>query len=240
MKAMLKALFRRIFGPLFFSFLASSAGAQAREADLFSYITEHSYLAGGPLLVDGEKATIFEVRFVDDFALGASTRGVARVSLFTLQRQGEPAPPAPGIPTSLEAAAAYSDGEVWLGVYRQFRPWLALECVGGLTFKMTSLSGTVGDPLDGTKMGLGCGPRLSYRGNNLSVLGGHYGPVAEKGQLLGFVPQVFVHAYLPLSFLGKNTAFTPDLAFGRSDVVSPDPTVSTVKATMRLLVSTRF
>ncbi len=211
------------------------------EFDLAKYLTEHAYFTGGTLMTEGQKSTVYELRFVDDFPIAESVRGVARVSLFTLQRQGEPAPALPGgLPANLSEAAVYSDGEVWFAAYRSFNANFALECATGVTFKMTSLSGTVGDPLDGTKFGAGCGPRFSHAGNHISFLAGHYGPVAVGGKLLGFAPNLFVTAYVPLTFLGANTAFTPDFAFGKLDGASPDSAAGNVKSTMRLLVSTRF
>lgn len=222
--------------------MASPAAAQEKkEFNLFEYLRTHAYVSGGPLVLDGENHTVYEVRLVDDFKISDQFRGAARVSLFSLTRAGEQAPP-PKIPTTIrEATEAYSDGEVWLSVYRVIKPWLALECLGGLTFKMASLSGSKGDPLDGTKSAFGCGPRFSYERNHISVIPSHYGPVADKGKLLGPAPSLLIHAHIPLTFLGKNTAFTPDVAFGadKPDPADPDQRRNITKA-LRLLVSARF
>lgn len=221
--------------------LPSQALAQEpKEVSPFEYALAHAYFSSGTLVVDGESHAVVEVRFVDDFRLASKLRGAARVSLFTLTRAGEQAP-APTIPTTLQEAKAYSDGEVWLALYREIKPWLALECASGLSFKMTSLAGTVGDPLDGTKVGAGCGPRLAYQRNHVSILAGHYGQVVDRGKVVGFVPSVLVHAFIPLTFLGKNTAFTPDLAVGATlpSATDPDQRRDMTKS-LRLLVSTRF
>lgn len=230
-----------VVASMLFLALATPALAQDKEFNLFDYLRSHAYVSGGPLVLDGENHTVYEVRLVDDFQISADFRGAARVSLFSLTRAGEQAPP-PKIPTTLkEASEAYSDGEVWLSVYRVIKPWLAVECIGGLTFKMASISGSKGDPLDGTKAAFGCGPRFSYRRNHVSLIPSHYGPVADKGKLLGPAPSLLVHAHIPLTFLGKNTAFTPDLAFGATAPAPSDPDKRrNITKALRLLVSARF
>jgi hypothetical protein len=226
---------------LFASFLLSLAQpARAGDFNVFTYLTQHASVATGALVVDGQTHKVAELRFVDDFKITDKVRGAARVGLFSLTRAGESAP-SPRVPTSLEEVKAYSDGEVWLSVYRELKPGISIECIGGLTFKMTSITGTVGDPLDGTKAAGACGPRLSHLDYHVSVLGGHYGPVAESGKLMGFVPNVLIHAYLPMKFLGSNTAFTPDIALGATKAAVSDPDQRrTISKSIRLLISTRF
>lgn len=215
------------------AFIAALFAPSAVHAgDLFEYLRSHGSFVGGVAVVDDQKEKIVELRLVEDFPLGKTFRGAARVSLFSIQRAGEQTP-TPRIPTSIEEVKAYSDGEVWLSVYRPFNENVAIECLGGITFKMISITGQIGDPLDGTKFAGACGPRLSKNGYRVSVLAGHFGPVTEAKKLAGFVPAVLVHGYIPLAFLGDSTAFVPDLAFGRL----ADHTLS---RTIRLAIATRF
>lgn len=215
--------------------------ALAQDFNVFKYLTQHASVATGALIADGEAYKVVELRFVDDFRIADKWRGAARVGLFSLTRSGEQAPPPPTIPTTLDEIKAYSDGELWVSVRREIRQGIALECLGGFTFKMISITGSVGDPLDGTKLAGACGPRFSQGEYSISVLGGHYGPVADEGKLLGFVPNILIHGYLPMKFLGASTAFTPDLAFGAIPADAKDPDQRrTVSKSLRLLISTRF
>lgn len=229
MKRMLAAVILTIF----------AARSQAQD-DLWGYLQKHASFVGGVVIVDDQKEKLVELRIVDDFAISGKFRGAFRASLFSITRAGDQAPRANVIPTSLEQVKAYSDGEGWLSVYREITPGLAIECLGGITFKMASVTGQVGDPLDGTKFAAACGPRIEKRGYQVSILGGHFGPVSAGGKLAGPVPSLLIHAYLPLGFLGRNTAFVPDLAFG----ATPDPldpkAARTITRTLRLGIATRF
>lgn len=229
MKRMLAAVIISIF----------AAKSQAQD-DLWSYLQRHASFVGGVVIVDDQKEKLVELRIVDDFAISGKFRGAFRASLFSITRAGEQAPNAGVIPTSLEQVKAYSDGEGWLSVYREITPGLAIECLGGITFKMASVTGQVGDPLDGTKLAGACGPRFEKAGYQVSVLGGHFGPVSAGGKLAGPVPSILIHGYFPLKFMGKGTAFVPDLAFG----ATPDPTdpkaARNITRTLRLGIATRF
>lgn len=215
-------------------------GSFAHADDVWAYVQKHASFVGGVVIVDDQKEKLVELRIVDDFPITDQVRGTFRLGLFSITRAGETAPAGNSIPTSLEAVKAYSDGEAWLSVYHDFKPGIGIECTGGVAFKMASVTGQVGDPLDGTKFAAACGPRLSKSGYQVSVLGGHFGPVSAGGKLAGPVPSVLIHAYIPLTFLGKNTAFVPDLAFG----ATPDPldpsAARTITRTMRLGIATRF
>ena len=227
---------RRLLAAAILTIFATSTQAQD---DLWGYVQKHASFVGGVVVVDDQKEKLVELRIVDDFEISGKFRGAFRLGLFSITRAGENAPSAT-IPTSIEDVKAYSDGEGWLSVYRDFNANIALECTAGVTFKMVSVTGQVGDPLDGTKFAAACGPRVSYAGNQVSILGGHFGPVSAGGKLAGPVPSVLIHAYIPLTFLGKNTAFVPDLAFG----ATPDPldpsAARTITRTMRLGIATRF
>lgn len=216
--------------------LALLPGASA-QADVFDYLNKHKAAGYGPLTVDGETRPVIELRFFDDFQLVPKWRAGVRFSLFTLARAGETAPPR--VPASIdELSRTYSDGEVWVSVRREIRQGLAFECLSGLTFKMVSITGSVGDPLDGTKAAAACGLRLSRGEFYVSTLGGHYGPVADTRRVLGFVPNVLVHGNAPLSRVLKNTAFAPDIALG----ATVDPVTKRRKLTrsIRLLLVTSF
>lgn len=225
----------------FFLALLTLAPSFARaDGDVFTYLQNHASFVGGFVDVDGEKQKLVEVRVTDDFLVSGKFRAAVRVGLFSITRAGENAPPANSLPSSLEGVKAYSDGEAWLSVYRELTPGLAIECTGGVAFKMTSVTGQIGDPLDGTKFAGACGPRLSKNAYRISVLGGHFGPVSAGGKLAGPVPSVLIHASIPLRFLGANTAFVPDLAFG----ATPDPkdpkASRDITRTLRLGIETRF
>lgn len=219
--------------------LLFAARSQAQD-DVWSYLQKHASFVGGVVIVDDQKEKLVELRIADDFAISGKFRGAARLSLFSITRAGDIAPQANVIPTSIEQVKAYSDGEAWLSVYREVTPGLAIECLGGITVKMVSVTGQVGDPLDGTKFAAACGPRLEKNGYQLSILGGHFGPVSAGGKLAGPVPSILIHGYFPLAFLGKSTAFVPDLAFG----ATPDPldpnSARTITRTLRLGIATRF
>jgi hypothetical protein len=218
----------------------------ATDFDLAAYLRTHAYLTGGTFRTAGETRAVYELRFVDDFPISGDTyRGAARVSLFSLTRAGEQAPPQQGIPASIkDATSAYSDGEVWLSARKILKPWLAAECIGGVTFKMASLSGSVGNPLDGTKVGVGCGVRLTFQDNHLSIIPGSFGPVADGDKLLGPLPSVMASLYVPLAFLkifGKHSAFTPDFAFGAAPPLPGDPDQRRqLTQSIRLLISSGF
>lgn len=208
--------------------LLIAIASTSRAEDLGAYLAKHASAVAGLVVVDDQKEKLVELRIVDDFAIAPQYRGFARLSLFSIMRAGELAPPT--IPTTVEQAKAYSDGEVWLGAYRIINPTLAIEVLGGVTWKMTSITGQVGDPLDGTKLALAAGPRITLMGNEVSILLGHFGPVVEADKLAGPVPSVLIHAYIPL---GAKAAFVPDFAFGRL----PD---RTFVRTLRLGIATRF
>jgi hypothetical protein len=215
------------------------APVRAQDGDFWTYLQKHASFVGGVVVVDDEKQKLVELRIVDDFAISGKFRGAFRLGLFSITRAGEQAP-VNQIPTSLEQVKAYSDGEAWLSVYRTITPGIAIECTGGLAFKMVSITGQVGDPLDGTKLAGVCGPRFEKDGYQVSVLGGHFGPVTAGGKIAGPVPSILIHAYIPLKFLGKSTAFVPDLAFG----ATPDPlnpaAARSIARTLRLGIATRF
>jgi hypothetical protein len=229
MKRMLAAIIVSIF----------AARSQAQD-DVWSYLQKHASFVGGVVIVDDQREKLVELRIVDDFAISGKFRGAVRVGLFSISRAGEQAPQPNVIPTSIEQVKAYSDGEAWLSVYREVTPGIAVECLGGITVKMVSVTGQVGDPLDGTKFAAACGPRFEKNGYQVSILGGHFGPVSAGGKLAGPVPSILIHGYIPLAFLGKNTAFVPDLAFG----ATPDPldpkAARTITRTLRLGIATRF
>lgn len=226
---------RRVISVLALIALAQVAAGE----DLLAYVQKHASFVGGVVVVDDQKEKLVELRIVDDFAISGKIRGSVRVGLFSITRAGDQAPQAT-IPTSLEQVKAYSDGEAWLAVYREIRPGFAVECLGGVAVKMASVTGQVGDPLDGTKFAGACGGRFSRDKHHVSVLAGHFGPVSAGGKLAGPVPSILIHAYLPLGFLGKSTAFVPDLAFG----ATPDPidprAARTITRTLRLGIATRF
>lgn len=216
-----------------------AARSQAQD-DIWAYLQKHASFVGGVVVVDDQKEKLVELRLVDDFAISGKFRGAARVSLFSITRAGEQAPQANVIPTSIEQVKAYSDGEAWLSIYREVTPGIALECLGGITVKMISVTGQVGDPLDGTKFAAACGPRFEKNGYQVSVLAGHFGPVSAGGKLAGPVPSILIHAYLPIAFLGKNTAFVPDFAFGATpDPINPQA-ARNITRTLRIGIAARF
>jgi hypothetical protein len=225
-------------GPLaLVAFALLPAPARAEEP-LFQWLKQHGSITSGTLIVDKAKHTLVEIRFVDDFEIKGSLRGVARVALFSLARDGQPQVTA-GIPTSLEDVKAYSDGELWFGLYKQLHPNVAIECLGGVQVKMPALFGNTDDPLDGTKLAGGCGPRFRHGNAHASVLLGHYGSVLDGERLAGFAPSVLIHAYIPMPFLGSNWALAPDLAFGGAPP-EPGQEHRRITRSLRLVVSKSF
>ena len=211
--------------------LALAPTARAAD-DLFSYLQKHASMVGGVVVVDGTQEKLIEIRISDDFGLGGKFRAAIRVSLFSVARAGE-VQPSGTIPTSLEEIETYSDAEAYFSTRYEFNPFIAGECLGGITLKTASIAGPTADPLDGTKLIGACGVRFSKNGYNLSLLGGHYGPVVEADKLAGFFPSLIIRSHIPLSLLGKNTAFVPDLAFGREKD-------GRLTRSLRLALSTRF
>ncbi len=211
------------------------APSLASAQDLFSYLREHASAVFGTVVVDDTKQKLIELRIADNFVLHEKHKvnGAARVSLFSITRAGEAAPQNTTIPLSLDELKSYSDGEVWLSVYKRIAPNVSIEVLGGFTFKMISVTGQVGDPLDGTKAAFGAGLRFDKNGYQASVILSHFGPVVEEKKLAGFVPSLLIHSYLPAKFLGERAALVPDLAFGRN----ADGTLS---RTIKLAIATRF
>ena len=197
-----------------------------------SYLQKHAAFVGGVVIVDAQKEKLVELRVTDDFPAVEKVRISLRASLFSITRAGETIPD-PRIPLTLEQAKAYSDGEGWISLYRPVTPNVAVECTAGVTFKMISITGQVGDPLDGTKLAGACGVRASEGDYNVSVLAGHFGPVVEDAHVAGFVPSVLIRAHIPLRFLGKTSSFVPDLAFGKQSN-------GEFSRSLRLGIATRF
>lgn len=219
---------------------APAANAQ----DLWNYLKTHSSLVGGAVVVDDQKEQLVEFRVTDTFDVVEKVKADVRVGLFSINRAGETKPVnLSEIPSTLEQVKAYSDGEVWVSAYRPFTPTLAAVCIGGVTFKMISVIGTVGDPLEGTKVAGGCGVRFTGTNNGVvvDVVGGHYGPVSENDHIAGFIPNLIINGHIPLRFIGKNTAFVPDLAFGAKKPLITDPDQRRIfTRTLRLGIETRF
>lgn len=204
--------------------------------DGWEYLQNHLSIVGGMVIADDQLEKLIEIRIVDDFPVAEKFRGVVRASAFSINRAGLSIPD-PKIPLSVQDLKAYSDGEVWAALYRPLNEFFSAECLGGVTFKMISITGTVGNPYDGTKIAGACGFRFnsSNRKVNIFVLGGHYGPVAtEQGTFAGFIPNVIIHAYIPLDFLGSHMSFVPDLAFGRNSITG------VVTRSIRLGIATDF
>ena len=196
---------------------------QEEQDSVFGYIAKRASLVSGVLAVDGGPVAgsagtakeFIEVRFVDDFALGKGERGfrgVARLSLFALARSGESLPP-PSIPTTIEEVTAFSDAELWLALYKPISDGVALECLGGVTAPMTSITGKVGNPLDGTRWSGACGARAFQGDTHLTLAFGSIGTVAEGGDF-GFIPSMILTGYVPMPFAGTGWSFVPDLAVG--------------------------
>lgn len=196
--------------------------AQARAEDLFAYLKSHGSIVTGLAIVDDQKEKLIEFQVNDDFQISGPLRSAVRVGLFSITRAGEQAPQ-PGIPVSLEQVKSYSDGEVWVSLYRDVKPGFGLEVTGGWMFKMTSITGQVGDPLDGSKFALVGGLRFSRGDYRVSIAGGHYGPVSAGGKVASFVPSLILHANLPVKFIGDNVSFVPDLGFGAERAEPGDP-----------------
>lgn len=208
--------------------------AVAADGDLFTYLRDHASAVFGTVVVDDTKEKLVELRLVDAFEISKkhAMSGEARVSLFSITRAGEAAPQAT-IPTSADELKMYSDGEVWLALYKRLNDNVSVEVLGGFMFKMISVTGQTGDPLDGTKAAFGVGLRFEKNGYKISVVPAHFGPVVEDKKLAGFVPSLLIHSYIPAPFLGKNTALVPDFAFGRK----ADKTFS---RNLKLAIATRF
>ena len=217
-----------------------------QEDSVFGYIAKRASLVSGVLAVDagpnggsGTAKEFIEVRFVDDFGIGKSgVRGVARLSLFTLARSGESLPP-PTIPTTLQEVTAFSDAELWLALYKPVSDGVALECLGGVTAPMTSITGKVGNPLDGTRWSGACGARAYQGDTHLTLAFGSIGTVEEGGDFGDIIPSMILTGYIPMPFAGTGWAFTPDLAVGIYK--KTDPLASRrISYSMRVAISKRF
>lgn len=214
--------------------LVALAPSFAKAEDPFAYFGRHASIVSGSFVTEeGKRSDFVALRFVDEFKLADKFTGFARVDLFQRARDGEVLAD-PTIPTSAEALKAYSDGEVYVGAFYTLKDHLAAQCVGGAIFAMTSLSGSVGDPLDGTKVVGVCGVRFFDAESHLSVMAGHVGPVVEGGKVAGAVPSLVAEAYVPLPWMGTGFALTPDLSVGRNLAAK-----KTVWST-RLAISKRF
>ena len=201
----------------------------AQEPTLFAWLKTHSSIVSGVASANGERSEFVSISVDTDFEISGPVRGFGSLRLFSRDRvTDEGSLVTPGAPLSLDALALYSSGEAVGGAYRAITPTVGIECRGGLTFAMVGLVGSVGAPVDGSKVVAGCGGRFTGGPGRLSVLLGHAGPVAEGDPLFGFIPSLLVSGEFRLP---KGTAFLLDIEAGR-DRATQNP-VTSLRASVR-------
>lgn len=170
------------------AFLFGVSVARAQEPTLLDYVKDHVSVVSGVAAANGARSEYVSLSLDDDFELAPKLHGMGSLSLFGRQRVAGESIIDPEVPTSLDALALYSAGQVEGGLYYTFTDKIALECRGGMTFAMIGITGKMGDPVDPTKFLFGCGVRLTGGPGRLSVLPGHYGPVDAGAKWYGFIP----------------------------------------------------
>ena len=190
------------------------AVAQAPSSDptLLDYVKDHVSVVSGVAAANGARSEYVSLSLDDDFEIAPKLHGMGSLSLFGRQRVAGESIIDPEVPTSLDALALYSAGQVEGGLYYTFTEKVALECRAGVTFAMIGITGKVGDPVDPSKFLGGCGPRLTGGPGRLSVLFGHYGPVDSGAKWYGFTPTTVFDSELRLE---KGMSFLVRVAAGR-------------------------
>ena len=200
----------------FLSLLAVPALAQEpAQPTLWDYLRGHVSVVSGVASANGERSEFVSLALDDSFEIRPKLTGFGNLSLFGRQRiQGVAGAPLGGseLPTSLDDLALYSAGEITAGAFFQAHEKVAIECRGAMTFAMTGLTGTVGDPVDSSKFTFGCGPRVSGAVGRLSVIFGHSGPVDEGAKWYGFIPSTVYDGSFRLT---DTTSFLVFVAAGR-------------------------
>lgn len=161
-----------------------------QKPDLLTWVKDHSSIVSGVALANQEHTEYISLDLAVDFEIKPRLRGFGHLSLFGRQRVDGESIETPGIPLSLEDLALYSAGELAGGFYFEWTPKVGIECRGGVSFQMISLTGMKGDPVDPSKFMGACGPRITGGPGRLSVLFGHYGAVDEGEKFWGFVPSM--------------------------------------------------
>lgn len=169
--------------------LAIALPARAQD-NLLDYVKNHASVVSGVASANGERSEFVSLAVDVDFEMTPKLRGFGYLSLFGRQRVDGGSVVTPGIPMSLDELALYSAGEIGGGAYYLWTPKVALECRGGVSFKMVALTGQKGDPVDSSKFLGACGPRLTGGPGRLSILIGHYGAVDEGEKFFGFAPSL--------------------------------------------------
>lgn len=215
---------------LLLALLAAPALAQEpAQPTIWEYLRAHTSVVSGVASANGERSEFVSLALDDSFEIKPRLIGFGGLSLFGRQRvqgiAGSARTGDPQIPTSYDDLALYSAGEVTAGAYFEATPKLGIECRGAITFQMTGITGPVGEPVDASKVTLGCGPRLTGSVGTLSVVFGHSGPVDEGAHLLGFLPSTVVNGAFRLT---DSTQFLLHIAAGRD------------LATNKAVTSTRF
>lgn len=192
----------------FLILLAAPALAQdPPEANLWDYLKAHASVVSGVAAANGARAEYVSLALDDSFTLKPRFIGFGSLSLFGRQRES-----GPSIPSSFEDLALYSAGEITAGVFWEATPKFALECRTGMSFSMIGLTGTVGEPIDGSKFTFGCGPRVTGSIGTLSVILGHSGPVDQGAKYYGFIPSTVYDGSFRLT---DSSAFLVYIAAGR-------------------------
>lgn len=192
--------------------LLAAGPALAQDQTLFDYLKTHTSIVSGVARANGESAEYVSVSLDDEFSLSPKLTGFGNLSLFGRQRVAGESVPNPEVPITLEGLALYSAGEMTAGAFYAVHQKIAIECRGGVSFKMAALTGQIGEPVDPSKFTAGCGPRFTGGPGRLSVIFGHYGPVSEGERLWGFIPTTIFDGEFRLP---SNMSFLIRVAAGR-------------------------
>lgn len=192
----------------FLMLLAAPALAQdPPEANLWDYLKAHASVVSGVAAANGERAEFVSVALDDSFTIAPRFIGFGGLSLFGRQRES-----APAIPSSFDDLDLYSAGEITAGAFWEATPKFAIECRAGMSFSMIGLTGTVGEPVDGSKFTFGCGPRVTGSIGRISAILGHSGPVDQGAKYYGFIPSTIYDGSFRLT---DSSAFLVYIAAGR-------------------------
>jgi len=180
----------------------------------FDWLKDHSSVISGAAVANGEQTEFVSVAVDTDFEIKPKVHGFGSVLLFGRQRvSDEGSVPVPGVPTSLVDLSLYSAGEVDGGAYWLWTPKVGIECRGGVTFAMIGITGSHGNPVDGSKFLGACGLRLIGSVGRLSVLAGHFGAVDYGAKFLGFAPTMIFDGEFKLP--GNGISFVMNISAGR-------------------------